>query len=211
MKYKNILQRIDRNQVRLFLSLVFEKPITRILARFGITPNLVTLIGFLISIVAAYLIILDSLVLAGFILLVAGLCDLLDGSLARATGMVTRFGALLDSVFDRLSEAMILFAILVLALKRSDENLIVLSYLAMVGSMLVSYVRARGETFGVSGAVGLMTRPERVVALILGFFLDQIPIVLIIITTLSFFTTVQRVIKAKVQLKEDDQGNLVNH
>ena len=119
--------------------------------------------------------------------MIAGICDLLDGTLARETGMTTRFGALLDSVFDRLSEALVLFAVLMLALKKSDEMMIILCYLAIIGSMLVSYVRARGEAFGVTGAAGLMTRPERVVVLILGFFLNQISISLIIIVILLFF------------------------
>jgi len=131
--------------------------------------------------------------------LVAGFFDILDGALARRTNQTTRFGALLDSTLDRLSEAVLLLSILVLNLLRDQitiETLLVC--LALIGSFLVSYIRARAESLGLECQVGLFTRGERVIVLALGLLLNQINYALItalsIIVLLSFITATQRVL-----------------
>ena len=193
---KRLTLPLDRLRLRAFLTRWLEIPGARLLARLGLTPNVVTLLGLALSGAAAYLAATDLLVPAGVVLLVAGIFDLLDGALARETGRVTSFGALLDSVTDRVSEAAVLLGVLVLALDREDTAMAVLAFLALAGSVLVSYTRARAESLGVPGAVGLMTRPERVLVLALGFFTGQVSVALGVISALALFTTLQRVINA---------------
>ena len=126
--------------------------------------------------------------------LFAGFFDMLDGALARHIGRITRFGGALDSVLDRLSEAVLLFGILVWHLYSESQSatLILLVFLVLLFSPLVSYLRARAEAMGIECQSGLFTRPERVIVLALGLLLNQLVIALAIIAVLSFLTAGQR-------------------
>ena len=175
------------------------EPAVRLLARTSITPNAVTWSGFLLTIGAAALIITEHLVAAGILVLIAGFLDILDGALARRTNQTTRFGAILDSTLDRFSEAVLLFGILVLYARDQSFAQILLVGAALVGSLLVSYIRARAEALGVECEAGLFTRTERVIVLALGLLLSQVVdyallIALAIIVVFSFVTIVQRLI-----------------
>ncbi len=132
--------------------------------------------------------------------LAAGLFDMLDGALARATNKVTRFGGVLDSTLDRLSEAALLIAILVIYVRGQQVGESILVGLAMVSSFTVSYLRSRMEATGIEGSVGLFTRPERIIILALGLLLSQYDYVLVIalsvITFFSFLTAGQRLLHA---------------
>ena len=169
----------------------------RFLARTPLTPNVVSWLGFILTLGAAALIITGHPFAAGFVVLLAGFFDILDGSLARLTKKVTPFGAVLDSTLDRLSEAVLLIAVVV-----SFEKtllLVLLVFLALVGSLLVSYIRARAEAVGLeSPHIGLFTRAERVVVLALGLLLSHIDYALVIalavIVAFSFFTAGQRLV-----------------
>lgn len=176
------------------------QPVVNLLARTPLTPNLVSWLGFWITIGAAALIGTNHLFAAGFVVLAAGLFDMLDGALARATSRVTRFGGVLDSTLDRLSEAALLLAILVLYVRGQQVGESILVGLAMVSSFMVSYLRSRTEAIGIEGDVGLFTRPERVIVLALGLILSQFPHVLVIalaiITFFSFVTAGQRLYHA---------------
>ncbi len=150
-------------------------------------------------------------------LLTSGAFDLLDGAVARATGRVTRFGALLDSVVDRVSEAAILLGLLVFYLSRPpsfDSDLgASLVFIALAGSVMVSYVRARAEGLGVECNLGVMTRPERVVTLGVGLVVGQwwLPaasVALGAIAALTIVTTVQRVAHVRRVLGERDSAEL---
>ncbi len=158
------------------------------------TPNALTWLGFIFTIGAAQLIITEHLFTAGFIVLVAGFLDMLDGALARRLKGVTLFGGVLDSTLDRLSDAALFVAILVFFGGETWRNLLV--FFALVGSLLVSYIRARAEAAGVECQVGFFTRAERVVVLALGLLLSHwdnaLTIALIVIVVLSFFTVGQR-------------------
>lgn len=146
-----------------------------VLARLGLTPNVVTAIGLLLNLLVAVIIARGHLQLGGVMLLLASGFDMLDGAVARATGTVTPFGGFLDSTLDRYSEAVVFFGVLVYLLGTRDYfagALLVLT--ATAGSLLISYARARAEAAGFRASVGLLARPERVVVLAVGLLLSQV-------------------------------------
>lgn len=169
------------------------QPAVRFLARTSITPSIITWFGFLLAVGAAALIATGHLFAAGFVVLFAGFFDMLDGALARYTNQTTCFGAVLDSILDRLSEAVLLVGILLYVGNQSSVA-VLLVFLALFGSLLVSYIRARAEALDLECQVGLFTRAERVIVLALGLLLNQIVIALAIIVGFSFFTFGQRLI-----------------
>lgn len=177
------------------------QPIVRLLAKTRISPNDLTWLGFGLTIGAVALILSGHLFAAGVVVLAASFFDTLDGALARGTNQVTRFGSILDSTLDRVSEAALLLGILAFyALNTSPRStvIILLAGVAMVVSFLVSYVRARAEGAGLECEVGLLTRTERVVLLVLGILLSRIDYALIsalgIIAILSSITVSQRLL-----------------
>ena len=188
-----------REQFRAIVLRYLETPGARGLAALGLTPNAVTILGFSISLGAAGLVGAGFLLAGGAVFLAGSLLDLMDGAVARHTGSVTKFGALLDSVLDRLGEAALLLGLAIYGL-RADLGegrllfLIVVLLLALVTSQTVSYLRARGESLGIATRTGLMTRPERVVLLSLGLILGlrALEILLIVIAAVSFLTLCQR-------------------
>ncbi len=173
-------------------------PVVRLLAKALITPSAITWLGFLLAVGAALLIVSGQLLAAGLVVLVAGYFDILDGALARYTNRTSRFGALLDSILDRLSEGVLLLGILVLYAREQSVVMVVLVGLALFGSLLVSYIRARAEAAGLECRVGLFTRTERVVVLTLGLLLSHLAnvlaIALAIIVVFSFITAGQRLV-----------------
>jgi CDP-diacylglycerol--glycerol-3-phosphate 3-phosphatidyltransferase len=182
------------------------KPIIGVIAKTPLTPNIITGIGFVITIGAGALIVTKHPLAAGIVVLVAGLFDMLDGALARATGKSTRFGAILDSTLDRVSEAILLIALLAVFAQGGLVTESILAGVALVGSLLVSYIRARMEGLGVECKAGLFTRPERVIILALGLMLSQfnnaLLITLSVLTFFSWFTVIERMVFAWNKLKE---------
>jgi phosphatidylglycerophosphate synthase len=193
--------RLDRHTLRSVFTRLLADPVARLLARLGIDPNHVTVLGVILNIGVACLVVRGQLLVASAMLVFAGTFDLLDGALARIKGGGTSFGAILDSVCDRLSEALVFFGVLALALERGDNILAVLTFSGFAGSVLVSYIRARSEGLGVAGDVGLATRPERIVILAAGFVFDQLAITMAIIVALTFVTVLQRMLHAWKSLK----------
>ena len=140
---------------------VILDPIVRVLIALRITPNVITVAGFLGAVAAAALIANGELLIGGIVLLIAGALDLFDGALARATGRAGPVGALLDSTLDRASEAVVLFGVLLYQLDRGNDEQAALVFVALTGSFLVStYAPGRAE-LGSEVADGLATRPER--------------------------------------------------
>lgn len=163
------------------------------LAHTGLTPSMLTWFGFFLSVITGWVVSRGMLVLGGVLVLVAGLFDALDGSLARATGRVSKFGAFLDSTLDRFSEAVVYLGLLVFFTGQPvGQEGIALTYLAIVGSLMVSYTRARAEGLGYECKVGLFTRFERVVVLSLGLLLGQVRIALWVLVIGSFLTAFHR-------------------
>jgi CDP-diacylglycerol--glycerol-3-phosphate 3-phosphatidyltransferase len=181
-------------------------PIVRLLARTPLTPDALTWLGFLVSIGAAVLVVTDHFLAAGIVVLVAGAFDMLDGALARLTGRVSRFGGILDSTLDRLSEAVVLLALL--AVFARDQHIAgsLLVGVTLLLSLMVSYIRARIEGMGIECRAGFFTRPERVVVMALGLLLNQFDHALLtalaIIAGLSFITVVERMLYAWRRTRE---------
>jgi len=197
-RWSSLVNRSKANLPRFRSAIAYRltEPAARVLARVGLTPVVLTWFGFVLALGAAALIITAHPLAAGFVVLVAGFFDILDGALARRIKKVTPFGGVLDSTLDRLSEAAVLLAIL-LAFGGS-ALVVLLVFLALLGSLLVSYVRARAEGAGLECQVGLFTRAERVVVLALGLLLSNIDcalvIALAIVAVFSFFTFGQRLV-----------------
>lgn len=164
-----------------------------LLARIGFNPNYVTVFGLVLSLTVAWILSTGQFFLGGFLVLLSGVFDLLDGAVARASGRTTPFGALLDSTFDRFSEAALLLGLLAYyAGQGSHLQEVLLIGAALVGSMTTSYVRARAEGLGFKCEVGIFTRPERVILLAIGLILNQILVVLWIIAVLANLVAWQR-------------------
>lgn len=177
-------------------------PIAQVLSKSKVTPDVLTWLGLIINIAAATVIAYNHLIIGGVLVLVSGLFDILDGALARLTNKTSRFGALLDSTFDRLSEAAIFVGLLILYTGRGEILMPMLISLAMVGSFLTSYVRARAEGLGLDCQTGLLTRAERVIILVLGLVFSQILVIaLAILVVLSFVTVGQRMVHVWTETK----------
>jgi phosphatidylglycerophosphate synthase len=152
----------------------FTDPIVDLLARVGVTPNMLTAVGVIGNVVAAVLAGSGEFVAAGLVVLAASSLDMLDGALARATGRATDFGFVFDAVMDRISEAAVLFGLLVYFSDRGDRTGELLIFVAVVASLLVSYVRARAEVVGVEMKEGLFSRAPRVALISAGLILDAV-------------------------------------
>jgi CDP-diacylglycerol--glycerol-3-phosphate 3-phosphatidyltransferase len=182
-------------------------PIADLLSRTGVTPNTLTLMGLLVSFGAAAAVALDHLLIGGLVLLFSGVFDLLDGPLARKKGSSTKFGAFFDSSVDRLSEAALLFGLALLYhWQGSSTPEVCLVYAALVGSLMVSYMRARAEGLGIKGDVGIFTRPERVIVLTAGlvvgeFYEVAVLVALGIIAAFAWVTVLQRFIHVRREAK----------
>jgi phosphatidylinositol phosphate synthase len=176
-------------------------PVVRLAVRLHLTPNTVTVIGFAVVVVAAALVATGNLLVATAVLIAGSLLDAVDGALARATGGTTAFGSFLDSTLDRAAEAVLYggVAAYYLASAADPTGPVLLALVAMAGSFMVSYTRARAEGIGVSATVGLAPRMERLVLIVAGIFLAGIGLgigligAIGIIAALSVATTVQRI------------------
>jgi CDP-diacylglycerol---glycerol-3-phosphate 3-phosphatidyltransferase len=182
--------------IRRTLGRYFTNPIVIVMEKTHITPNTVTCLGLLITIAAAVLVALGHPFAAGFVVLFAGLFDMLDGALARHTNHITSFGGVLDSTLDRVSEAAVLIGIAVLYANQQSTWGVALAGVSLIGSQLVSYIRAKAEALKINCEIGIFTRPERVVILSIGLLLSSfdnvLTIALAIIAVFSFVTAGQR-------------------
>lgn len=173
------------------------QPLVKRLAAMGVTPNMLTMTGIVLNLGAAALIVMGYLFWAGIVLIVASICDLLDGSVARYSGKVSRFGAFFDSTMDRVSEGVTLAALAVYYYRRQDLALLVAVLVFMIASFLVSYTRARAEALGLECRIGIMSRAERLVLLITGLILARwyvLTVVIYAVAALTAFTVGQRIV-----------------
>jgi CDP-diacylglycerol--glycerol-3-phosphate 3-phosphatidyltransferase len=177
-------------------------PVVRALAALGVTPDMITFVSIAGNVAAAVLAANGQLVAAGIVMLVFSAMDFLDGALARATGKASSYGAMLDSVFDRTSEAAVLFGILIYELDQGHSEESALVFGAVVGSLMVSYVRARAEGLGIELHEGLFTRPERVVLLAAALITGWVRLGLWILAVLTLLTAAQRFVSAALTLRK---------
>ena len=169
-------------------------PTAKALGRLGLTPNGLTLIGLALILVTAIVLAKDHNVWGGALFVVAGIFDALDGTLARVTDRKTHFGAFLDSTCDRYADAAILFGVMVPFLQRGQQMQVMLAFIALVGSVLVSYTRARAEGLGLECKVGLLTRFERFIIIAIGLFFNWVTPMLWVMAILTNVTAVQRIV-----------------
>ena len=169
-----------RYSVRSVVSNWFERPAISFLISLKISADGATFIGLIIAVISGYYISQGQFLLGGGLVLIGAIFDLLDGGIARSTGKVTKRGALTDSVFDRVSEIVILsgLGMYYVCAEKVDSTAVLLAFAAIGGSLLVSYVRARAEGLGVKGTAGFLTRPERIVITVTGLVLGYPLIVL---------------------------------
>ena len=137
----------------------------RTLARTGVSPNTITVTGLLLNGLVAIVLSGGYYFVGGLLTLIAGMFDMLDGAVARAGKRVSVFGGFLDSTVDRYSEAVLFLGLLVHFLRNSNSTAVILIYVTIVGSLMISYARARAEAAGLKNEAGLFARPERVVLL----------------------------------------------
>ena len=181
--------------------------IVRWLALARISPNVLTFLGLVINIGAAYLFAMGHFRWAAAVVIGAGLFDMVDGRVARATDRVTRFGGFFDSVLDRYSDLGLFIGLLVYYASINRFGYIVLTAVVMTGSVMISYVRARAENSIPKCKVGFLERPERVVLIIIGGLFNRIAAVLWVIAVLSNLTVIHRMIYTwrETQRLEDAQ------
>jgi CDP-diacylglycerol--glycerol-3-phosphate 3-phosphatidyltransferase len=174
-----------------------------------LTPNAISLTGFVGNLIAAALILDHDFVLAGIAFILGSLCDMFDGRYSRMSGKGTPFGAFLDSTLDRVEEGVVLAAIAWWFAEQGDEVAVGATVLAVVGSYMVSYTRARAEALGVSGKAGIASRAVRVVILSAGLVfgaeelvpgVDLLKPAIYLMAALTIFTTFQRVFHVRKQL-----------
>ncbi|NDJ53078.1 MAG: CDP-alcohol phosphatidyltransferase family protein [Chloroflexi bacterium] len=165
------------------------------LSRLGIAPNTLTVLGFLICLGAGGLAALGYLFWAGLIFLMGSALDALDGPLARHSGRSSLFGAFLDSTLDRYGEAALLVGLATHFATAGQPLLVFLTSLALLGSLMVSYTRARAEGLGIDNAVGLLTRLERVGLLTLTLLIGWTTLGLLALALLTQVTVAQRVLR----------------
>lgn len=210
MNYRDFLQKVIYFIIN---------PLIKGMIKIGITPNFITTTGFVLNVVATAMFIYAAelpseesfcwIGWGGGVILFAGLFDMMDGRLARMGGMSSTFGALWDSTLDRYSELCTLFGICYYLLQSDWEWAGVVTFIAMVGSVMVSYVRARAEGLDIECKVGLMQRPERVVvtalgAIFCGVYANMWVLVvpMIIIAVLANITAFWRVIHCYKELNK---------
>jgi CDP-diacylglycerol--glycerol-3-phosphate 3-phosphatidyltransferase len=174
-----------------------------------LTPNAISITGLVGNLIAAVLILEHHFILAGVAFILGSLCDMFDGRYSRMSGKGTPFGAFLDSTLDRVEEGVVLAAVAVWFAEDGNELAVGATVLAVVGSYMVSYTRARAEALGVGGKVGIASRAVRVVILSAGLVFaagelvpdfDLLEPAIYVMAALTVFTTLQRVLHVRRQL-----------
>ena len=156
-------------------------------------PNSFTLMGFFATLIASLLIFKEFWTAAGLMIILSGLFDLFDGVMARNLDKVTTFGGFLDSVLDRYSDLLLLFAIIITYSKKGEFTLVALTSFVSIGTALIPYARARAEAAHVPCSIGLMERAERIILLSAGTLFDWMEPILWILAVLTHFTVLQRI------------------
>jgi len=169
-------------------------PVARALLRAHVRPNHLTLVGLGVSILAACAFAQGSLRTGAVLLTLAGLFDFFDGSLARLANSVSAFGAFLDSVVDRYSDLVVLLGVVLYYHRAADTTGVFLTMVALVGTIMTSYTKARAQSIGVACEIGLIERPERLIVLIAGATFNQLTPAMIALAVLTNLTALQRIL-----------------
>jgi CDP-diacylglycerol---glycerol-3-phosphate 3-phosphatidyltransferase len=184
------------------------RPVGRGLARLGLTANSITLAGVALHIVMAWLILDGRLLAAGLLAIFAAFFDSFDGAVAKARGTTSKFGALLDSSTDRLSDALYflpiawLFAVEPDTAEHAESWVAAVALVALVSGFMVSYVKARAESLGFTCDVGIAERAERLIVIIAALILDLVPLGVTILAVASTIKWIQRIVHVYGQAEE---------
>lgn len=172
----------------------FFDPAARLLLRMGARPNHLTVLGLGVSVFAAYVFSAGRLRWGAALLAVAGLCDFFDGAVARLAGSDSDYGAFLDSVVDRYSDVAVMLGLLVYYQQRSDTAGSVLTMATLAGTIMTSYTKARAQSIGVRCDIGVVERPERLIALIAGGTFHLLTPAMALLAVLTNVTAIQRIV-----------------
>ena len=191
-QYQNI-----RTNLKSGINNILNISIIPLLIKLKLTPNKITIVGLLSSIITMILIAKGFLLISGIMIIISSLFDLIDGSLARYTNTASKFGGFFDAVIDRISESIIYLGLLIYFV--NDSHTAIIIFLSALINQLVSYVKSKYESYGVEGEIGIFTRTERVIilslALILGSYNFFILYLLLYVSILlSFISLIQRII-----------------
>ena len=187
---------IQRNKLKLYLNELLYSSIIPLLAKSKISPNTLTIIGFIFSLITMVLISQGYLLISGILIIFSSIFDLLDGALARYSNNTTNFGKFFDAVIDRLSEIAIYVGLFIYF--NNDSSSLLIIFLSAISNQMVSYIKTKYESIGIEGDVGIFTRPERIVtlslALIIGsFYLYVFYIFMYISILLALISIMQRI------------------
>ena len=186
---------------------IFKKPLIAVstfLLKVGFTPNSITLIGLAGTVASAILIAEGIYFYGGLTAAFMGALDAVDGTMARLSGEPGKLGCLFDSLIDRYSESVLLFGFLIDFISAQNTFGIIMVYLALCGSFLVSYIRARAEGLGLAVKIGILTRVERLILLVISLFIGRPLVGAVIIAVLGNLTALQRFWYARSIIKESE-------
>ncbi|MBI5101604.1 MAG: CDP-alcohol phosphatidyltransferase family protein [Nitrospirae bacterium] len=173
-----------------------DKPLSGLARRITCSPNSLTVTGFIITIFASFVLVSD-LFIGGILILIGGAFDIMDGVVARVSDRTSSFGAFLDSVLDRYSDAAMFLGVSFYYLKRGNIYGVCLGLAVLIGAFLISYARARAEGLGIGCKVGVMERPERMIVLVTGLLTGMLIPVLWLLLVLTHYTAVQRIMHVR--------------
>jgi CDP-diacylglycerol--glycerol-3-phosphate 3-phosphatidyltransferase len=183
-------------------SKVIIDPVVNVLARLNVSPDALTVFGMLLHFLYAWLIASGNIRLAGVAIALGVPLDALDGALARKIGSAQgKFGAFLDSTSDRLAEIILFAGYIIYFFKQDDIWMVATAYIALTGSLMVSYTRSRAEALGLSCKVGILTRVERYVVIVLSLILDLPEVGIVILAVGTYITVAQRIWHVRQQAR----------
>ena len=187
---------IQRNKLKLYINKVLYSSLIPLLSKMKISPNTLTIFGFIFSLITMILISQGYLLISGILIIFSSIFDLLDGALARYTRNTTNFGKFFDAVIDRLSEIAIYVGLFIYFI--NDSNSLLIIFISTISNQLVSYIKTKYESIGIEGDIGVFTRPERIItlslALIIGsFYLYIFYILMYISILLALISIMQRI------------------
>lgn len=186
-------------------------PLVTLFAKLRIHPSALTITGFLLSCLAAYLFAFDFFRWAGITLIVSSLFDAIDGAVARRNDQVSDFGAFLDSTMDRFSEFAVFLGIFIHYIRIGHWFLVFVTFFALFGSGMVSYTRARAEGLGIRCTVGVFDRTLRITTIVVGALLGRFIFgyFLLLLAAFTQFTVIQRIIHVRKELRHTERRNNV--
>ena len=169
-----------------------------------VSPNVISSAGTLFGFLSAFLIFMEFPAAGAGSLIAAGLFDILDGAIARGAGRVTRFGGFFDSVLDRYTDMTVMGAILFVYIRQGSPACALATFVAVIGTALIPYARARAEAASLPAKTGLLERPERLVLLIIGLFVPSLlDYIIIALAVLTHVTVIQRIVHVWRQTRKD--------